>query len=68
MTKSCSSEAMYSSIKSFMNLVENHFQATKWPNRGFVDAIYQRVEVFKTIEESHFQADKMPNRGSVNNR
>jgi hypothetical protein len=68
MTKSCSSEAMYSSAKSLMNLEEIHCQATKWPNCGFVDARYLRVEGLKTIEECHFQAAKIPNRGSVNTR
>jgi hypothetical protein len=40
MTKSCSSETMYSSAKSLMNLEEFHFQATERPNRGFVNARY----------------------------
>jgi hypothetical protein len=59
---------MYSSAKIFMNHEENHCQATKWPNRGFVYARYLRAEVLKTNEESHVQAAKMPNRGSVNTR
>jgi hypothetical protein len=40
MTKSCLTEAMYSSAKGLMNLEENHFQVTKRPNRGFVDDRY----------------------------
>jgi len=39
-TQSCSTEAMYSSTRSLMNREESHFQASKRPNRGFVDARY----------------------------
>jgi hypothetical protein len=57
---------MYPSAKGLMNLEESHCQATKRPNRDFVDARYQLVEGHNTIEESQFQTDILPNRGSVN--
>jgi len=68
MTKSCSTETMFSSAKGLMTLEESHFQATTRPNRGFTDARYLCVQGLMSIEESHFQADKMPYRGSVNVR
>jgi hypothetical protein len=45
MTKSCTSEALYSSAKSLMKL-EFHWQASKRPNRGFANARYLWVEGF----------------------
>jgi hypothetical protein len=54
MTKRCSRRAMYSSAKSLMYLEENHCQATKWQNSGFVAARYLKFEGLETIEESHF--------------
>jgi hypothetical protein len=66
MTKSCTSETLYISTKSVMNLEESPYQATKRPDRGFVNARYLWVEGQKSFEESHYQAAKMPNRGSVN--
>jgi hypothetical protein len=38
--KSFSHESMFSSAKFLMTLEEFHFQATKMPNRGFVDDRY----------------------------
>jgi hypothetical protein len=49
-----------------MTLEEIHCQASKRPNRGFVNAIYLWVQGITTIEESHFQAAKMQKRGSIN--
>jgi hypothetical protein len=45
---------MYDSAKGLMTLGESHFQPTKRPKRGFVDARYLCVEGFMTKEESHF--------------
>jgi hypothetical protein len=67
MTKSCTLEALYISTKSLMTLEESHCQATKRPNRYFVNARYLLVLGHTTFEESHYQAAKMPNRGSINN-
>jgi len=50
MTKSCSTEAMYSSAKSFMTLEESQYKATKTPNRIFVDARYLWVDVLMKLE------------------
>jgi hypothetical protein len=44
-----------------MTLEVTHCQATKRPNRGFVEGLMY-------ILESRFQPAKMPNRGSVNTR
>ena len=60
MTKSCPTEAMYSSTKCLMTFEESQFQATNRPNRGFDDASYFWVEGIMTIEESHFHYTKMP--------
>jgi hypothetical protein len=65
MTKSCTSEALYSSAKSLMTLEESHCQATKRPNRAFVNARYLWVEGLTTFEEPLYHEAKMPNRGSV---
>jgi hypothetical protein len=45
---------------------ESHCQASKRPNRCFVNARYVWVEGITTFEESLYQAAKMPNRSSVN--
>jgi hypothetical protein len=37
---------------------EFHFQGTKMPNRGFLDARYLWVEGIMTIEESLFRSPK----------
>ena len=37
-TKSCSTEAMYSKTKNLMTLEDTQFQSNKRPKRGFVDA------------------------------
>jgi len=58
MMKSCSTEAIFSSVKSLMTLEESHFQATKRPNRGFVDARYLWFKGLMTIEEFHFRPSK----------
>jgi len=42
MTKRCSTKALYSPTKIFMNLEESHFQVTKRPNRGFVNTYRSR--------------------------
>jgi hypothetical protein len=65
-TKSCTSEALYSSAKNLMTLGESHNQVSKRPKRGFVIARYLWFEGLTTFEESHFQAAKMPNRSSIN--
>jgi recombination DNA repair RAD52 pathway protein len=66
MRNNCTSEALYISTKSNMTIEESHCQATKTPNRRFVNARYLWVEGHTTLEESHYQAAKIPNRGSVN--
>jgi hypothetical protein len=68
MTKSCSSEAMYSSANRIMTLEQSHCQATKRPNRVFVDARYLWVDGLMYILDSGFQPTKLPKRVSVNTR
>jgi hypothetical protein len=41
-----------------MTLEEFHFQATKMPNKNFIDARYRWVEGLMTIEESQFISPK----------
>jgi hypothetical protein len=65
MTKICTSEALYISTKSFMTLEESHCQASKGPNRSFMNDRYLWVEGHTIYEESHYQAAKMQNRDSV---
>jgi hypothetical protein len=66
MTKRCTTEVLSISTKSPMTLEESHFQATKRPNRGLVNARYLWVEGLTSFEETLYQAAKMTNRGSVN--
>jgi hypothetical protein len=49
-----------------MNLEESYCQATKRPNRCFVNATYLWVKGHTNIEDFQYQATKIPNRGSVN--
>jgi hypothetical protein len=57
---------MYSSAKGLIDLEESNCQATKRPNRGFVDANYLWVEGLINNEESQFETAKMTNRDSDN--
>jgi hypothetical protein len=50
-----------------MTLEESHCQASKRPNRGFVNAKHLWVDGLTIIQESHFHAANMPNSGSINN-
>jgi hypothetical protein len=52
--------------QELMTLEESNCQATKTPNRGFVNAINLWVEGLTNFEESHFQAAKITNRSSIN--
>jgi hypothetical protein len=65
-TKSYTSEDLYSTAKCLMTLEEPHCLATKRPNRAFVDDRCLWFEGPTTFEKSLYQAAKMPNRGSVN--
>jgi hypothetical protein len=51
MRKSSTSEALYISTKTIMSLEVPHCQATKRPNRGFVNAKYLWVERLTTFEK-----------------